>query len=71
MKDYKAESMSQQNLLYRDTDSCNMKELVETEESIEIRSSIVTIKSMSQQMMLNGLVATKELNVATYFKMGR
>ena len=37
MKDQNAESMSRHNLLYRDTDSCNIEKLVETEESIERR----------------------------------
>ena len=42
MKDQKAESMLRQNLLCRDTNSCNMEELVETKESIERRSSVAT-----------------------------
>ena len=44
--------MSRQNLLCCDTDSCNMEELVETEESIERRSSVATRKFMSQQIKL-------------------
>ena len=52
MKDQKAETMPRHNLLCRDTDSCNMEELVETEESSERRSSVATRKSMSSQMML-------------------
>ena len=32
MKDQKVESISRQNQLCRDTDSCNREELVETEE---------------------------------------
>ena len=47
MKDKKVESMSRQNLLCRDTNSCNMKELVESEESIERKSSVATRKFMS------------------------
>ena len=38
MKAQKTESMSRQNLLCRNSDSCNMEELVETEESTERRS---------------------------------
>ena len=34
--------MSRQNLLYHDTDSCNMEELVETEESTKRRNSVAT-----------------------------
>ena len=36
--------MSQQNRLCRETNSCNMEELVEIEESIERRSSVATKK---------------------------
>ena len=52
MKYQKAESMSRQNLLCRDTDSCNMEELVETEESTERRSLVATRKFKSRQMTL-------------------
>ena len=52
MKDHKAESMSRENLLCRDTNSYNMEELVETEESTERRSSVATRKFMSRQMTL-------------------
>ena len=52
MKDQKAESMSGQNLLCRDTDSGNMEELVEIEESTERRSSIATRKFMSRLVTL-------------------
>ena len=44
--------MSRQNLLCRDTDSCNMEELVETEESTEKRSLVAIRKFMSRQMTL-------------------
>ena len=44
--------MSRQNVLYHDTDSCNMEELVEIEESTERKSSVSTRKFMSQQMTL-------------------
>ena len=50
--DQKAESMSRQNLLCRDTNSCNMEELVETEESTEKRSSLATRKFMSRLVTL-------------------
>ena len=52
MKDQKEESMLRQNLLCRNTDSYNMEELVETKESTERRSSIVTRKFKSRQMTL-------------------
>ena len=39
--------MSRQNLLYCDSDSCNMEELVETEESTEIRNSVAIRKFKS------------------------
>ena len=47
MKDQKVESMSRPNLLCHDTNSCNMKELVEIDESTEKRSSVATRKFMS------------------------
>ena len=52
MKDHKAESMSRQNLLCRDTDSYNIKELVETKESTKRRSSVTIRKFLSRKMML-------------------
>ena len=38
--------------IFRNTDFCNMEELVETKESTERRSSFVTRKFMSRQMTL-------------------
>ena len=52
MKDQKEESMSRHNLLCHDTNSCNMEELVETEESTERRSSVATRKFMSRLVTL-------------------
>ena len=66
--------MSGHNLLCRDTDSCNMEELVQTEKSNERRSSDTTRKFISRLVTLTcstGLVAIKEPKVATYFKLRR
>ena len=52
IKYHKVESMSRQNLLCYDTDSCNMEELFKTEESTERKSSVATRKFMSRQMTL-------------------
>ena len=41
----KEEVQSRKNLLCRDTNSCNMEELVETEENTKRRSSIATRKT--------------------------
>ena len=52
MKDHKVESMSGQNLLCCYTSSCNMEELVETEESTKRRRSDATRKFMSRLVTL-------------------
>ena len=44
--------MSQYNLLCRDTDSCIMEEVVETEESTERRSSVATRKLCRDKLCL-------------------
>ena len=44
--------MSRQSLLYRDTNSYNMEELVEIEKSTERRSSVAIRKFMVRQMTL-------------------
>ena len=51
-EDQKEESMSRLNLLCRDTDSCNIEELVETKESTGRRSLVATRKFMSQLVTL-------------------
>ena len=65
--------MSGQNLLCRNTDSCNMEELVETEESTERKSSHnkKIYVATNDAYLLNWPGCNKGTHVETYFKLRR